>query len=193
MKTITTTCLLCFLLWSCNGKSKEKKTNESDSTTSTDSISKMNSNPGTAIDETSSTFLMKAANGGMAEVEITSIAQQKAVNQPIKDFAAMLYHDHSLLNDQVKSLAAQKNVTLPDTMSADKRSMVDDLKKQSGKNFDKAFIELMIKNHNAGIEMFGQAGNDAKDPDVSNLAKNAVPTLRAHLDSALALQKKYWK
>lgn len=71
--------------------------------------------------------------------------------------------------------------------------MINELKEQNGKDFDKAFIELMIKNHYAGIEMFGKAGSEAKDIDVSNLAKHAVPTLHAHLDSALALQKKYWK
>lgn len=188
MKTYIQFLALSIFFLSCSNSGKEEK-KDTDSVTETTINDKNNTM--TTVDEGSADFLRKVANSGMAEVEITAMAQQKAVNQPVKDLAAMLHHDHSMLNDQVKSLAAQKNIMLPDSMSSDKRDMINDLQKRSGRNFDKAFLDMMVKSHKTGIELFESTGTSVSDPDISNLAKNTLPTLRAHLDSATLLQKRY--
>ena len=69
------------------------------------------------------------------------MAQEKAQNADVKGFAMMLVQDHSAVNDQVKSMASQKNIALPDSISADKKQMIDDLKKQN-ENLQKQIDEL---------------------------------------------------
>src|SRR5690242_7282020 len=169
-----------------------------DSVDVADSINKarqdtaLNNNGTGVIDEESSSFLVKVANSGMAKVRMTEIAQQKATLPAVRDFAAMLHRDHSAVNEQVKSLAAQKNVALPDSVSDEKQKDIDRLNSKTGKNLDKEFIDMMVKNHEAGVNMFDKAQLDTKDPDVRALAGKTLPTLKMHLDSAKMIQKKYW-
>jgi putative membrane protein len=42
-----------------------------------------------------SKFMVKAANGGMMEVELGNLAKEKATNASVKEFAAMIVKDHS--------------------------------------------------------------------------------------------------
>ena len=142
----------------------------------------------TVIDEGSSAFLVITANSGMTEVDLAALATQKATSQKVKDFASMLVHDHSAVNDQVKVLAAQKNITLPATISEDKQKQIDDMKKKSGKTFDKAFIDAMVNGHEDGISRFEKALIDAKDPDINSFADKTLMKLRVHLDSAKTIQ-----
>jgi len=156
----------------------------------TNSTNRMDS--GAVVNEATRTFMTTIANSGMAEVQVASLAQDKAQNAAVKGFAAMLYHDHTAVNDQVKSMASQRNIALPDSMSADKKQMIDALKKKSGKDFDKEFISSMIKSHDAGIKLFENAATSDPDADVRNFAGQTLPKLREHRDSAMALQKKYF-
>ena len=177
------------LLGACNNSGNDT-VNTADSANRANQDSALNNNQ-VVIDENSSSFLTKVANAGMAEAEITSMARDKAVNQPVKDFAGMLYNDHSAVNAQVKSMAASKNVVLPDSISSEKRDQISDLNKKTGKNFDREFLSVMVKNHEASIDLFEKAMTEAKDADVRSFADKTLPTLRIHLDSARALQKKY--
>jgi putative membrane protein len=140
-------------------------------------------------DEESASFLVKAANMGMAEVELGKLASDKARNQKVKDFGAMMVSDHTNANNEVKSLAAQRNISLPDSVSDEKRKDKEDLAKKSGANFDKAFMEAMVDDHNNTIDLFEKASNNVKDNTVKAFIDNTLPKLRNHLDSAKAIQK----
>lgn len=143
------------------------------------------------IDEASSSFLVRVANGGMAEEVMASYAHEHAFYEDVKGFAAMLHHDHAAVNEMVKGLASRKNITLPATVSVDKQNEINSLQNKTGKYLDREFLNTMIKNHETGIDMFENAMLDAKDPDVRSFADKTLPTLRIHLDSARSLQKRY--
>jgi len=175
------------LLWVCFAACNNSKT---DKEVTTDTASQTNT---MANSTTAATFLSNVANAGMAEVEVTALAQQKAQNQEVKDLAAMLNHDHSALNDVVKGLASQKNVALPDSMSVDKRQMISDLDKKTGKDFDKAFIDAMITAHESSIASFEKIANEETDADVKNFASQTLPKLKEHRDKAADLQKKHFQ
>ena len=178
------------LVFSCNNTAddsveKADSTNEANA----DSTGKRN---GVATDEKSAEFLVRAANSGMAEVELAKIAQAKATLSDVKNFAAMLEKDHSAANSQVKSFASQRNVTLPDSISGDKRDMINDVQKRTGKDFDKEYLDHMIKSHNDGIDLFENTKSNATDVDIKNFADKTLPALRMHLDSAKAIRKRNW-
>ena len=59
----------------------------------------------------------------------------------------------------------------------------------TGKNFDKDFMNMMVKDHKATIDDFEKASKNTKDPDVKAWVDKTLPTLRMHLDSAKAIQK----
>lgn len=179
---------LPFLLLACNNEGK-------DSVEKADSANeaKMDSNSTTSqtlqTDEAASSFMVKAADGGMTEVRLGELAQQKATNQQVKDYGTMLIHDHSAANDKVKALAAQRNVTLPTAPGNEHQESIDKLAKRTGKDFDKAFIDAMVDDHEKDISMFKDASNKVNDADVKSFVDNTLPTLQMHLDHAKTIQK----
>lgn len=184
--------VIYFMLLACNNEAET--TNETTDTSTTTATTDPTPNTATSVvtDEKSSAFLMKAANSGIAEVQLAKLAQQKATLAAVKSFAAMLERDHSAANDQVKNLAGQRNVSLPASPSEDKQKMYTDMEKMTGKAFDKEYISMMVKSHNAGIDLFEDTKSNASDIDIKNFADKTLPTLKMHLDSAKAIQKRYW-
>lgn len=185
MKKIIPAAFIFLCMTACNNSSKE-------TVEKADSINKQNSTISGGPNISSAEFLVRVANSGMAEVEVTALAQQKAENQEVKDLATMLNHDHAALNDAVKSLAALKSIILPDSMTADKKQMITDLEKKSGKDFDAAFLTAMVSAHETSIASFEKTAAEETDMEVKSFAEQTLPKLREHRDKALALQKKYF-
>ncbi len=185
--------LVAFIIFtSCNNSANDSVEKADSANEAKNDNDTARNKSGVAIDEKSSSFLVRAANSGMAEVQLAKTAQQRATIQAVKNFAAMLERDHSNANSEVKNIAGQRNVTLPATISDDKQKMINDVEKMKGKDFDKDYISMMINSHKDGIDLFEDAKSNAADIDVKNFADKTLPTLRAHLDSARAIQKRYW-
>jgi putative membrane protein len=180
------TTVALFILTACNNESKDS-VEKADSTNKAHIDTAINENK-TVVDEESSTFLVKAANGGMTEVQLGEMGQKKATSQRVKDFSAMMVRDHSEANNKVKSLASQKNVVLPTAVSDENQKKIDGLSKKSGNNFDRDFMEAMVNDHQSTIDLFESAMKNTKDPDVNSFADKTLPTLKMHLDSAKSVR-----
>jgi putative membrane protein len=141
-----------------------------------------NNNGKVSSSETS--FMKNAAQGGMAEVELGQLAQQKASSSDVKDFGRRMVTDHSKAGDQLKALAAKKGVTLPEAVAGKDKSTSDKLSKLSGADFDKAYMNDMINDHETDVAEFQKAANNASDQDVRAFASSTLPTLQEHLKMA---------
>ena len=186
-KNIFFIAITLFITIACNNEEKKDSVEKADSANKANTDTAMGKNK-TVVDEESSSFLVKAADGGMTEVQLGELGQKKAVSQRVKDFSAMMVHDHSAANDKVKSLAAQKNVILPATIGGDSQKKIDGLSKKNGKDFDRDFMNAMVNNHQTTLGLFENAVKNAKDPDVNSFADKSLPTLRMHLDSAKSVR-----
>lgn len=135
-------------------------------------------------------FAVAAADGGMMEVQLGELAQKNAASAEVKKFGETMMTDHSKASEELKTLAAQKNITLPAMLSNEKQKKYDDLAKKKGAEFDKAYMSFMVDDHKEDISEFEEAAKEAKDPDVKAWAQGKVPTLKHHLEMAEALHKK---
>ncbi len=140
-------------------------------------------------DANTSAFLVDATNVGMAEVQLSRIAVERSTNAAVKDFANLMINDHTSANDQVMALAAKKNVTLPSDVSDENRKKSDDLMKKSGKDFDKEYVDIMVKDHEAAVNLFERASNNVSDAEVVSFINGILPKLKNHLESVKALKK----
>ncbi len=134
-----------------------------------------------------SAFYKHAAEGGMAEVELGSLAQQKSSNQSVKDFGAMMVKDHSAANEKLKAVAAAKNISLPTSPSVGQMATKTKLEVLSGDTFDKSYVKGMIKDHQEDIALFKKEAASGQDPDAKAYAIATLPTLRAHLKKIQAV------
>lgn len=184
----------------CNSSNKTNSTEAAmDSNSNKDSSSMMSSSTDTTatsmggtlkVDKDDADFAVKAANGGMAEVEMGKLAAQKATTQEIKDFGTKMVNDHSKANDKLKALAKQKNVTLPDSLGNDEKQKLADLRQKTGKDFDKAYVNEMVKDHDQDVDLFQKEASNSKDADMKAFAAGTLPTLKEHQAMIKAIDKK---
>ena len=132
-------------------------------------------------DSPDSSFIKNAAEGGMSEVELGQLAQQKATNPAVKEFGAMMVTDHTAANEKLKAVAAAKQVSLPDSPSLMQKASKKKLDMMSGDSFDKSYVKGMIDDHKADIKEFQKEATEGKDPEVKAFAVATLPTLKAHL------------
>lgn len=168
-------------------------TNRTDNKDSVEQAKDMNdmkdsSNAPMPIDDGDAKFAVKAADGGLMEVELGNLAQQKATNQRVKDFGAMMVRDHSKVNDNLRSMATARNISIPATMGEDKMKMVNDLREKNGADFDREYIDHMVSDHKDDVSLFEDMANNGKDEGLRSFASTTLPILRAHLDSAQNIQ-----
>ncbi len=135
------------------------------------------------------TFLKKAAEGGMAEVQMGQLAQQNGQSQQVKDFGQRMVTDHSKANDELKQVAQQENVTLPTSPSSHDQAEYNKLSKLHGEAFDKAYAKMMVSDHKKDISEFQREADSGDNPAAKNWASETLPTLKEHLQLAEKINK----
>lgn len=129
-------------------------------------------------------FMMKAAMGGMEEVQLGRLATQKAANNDVKQFGQRMVDDHSRANSELMTLAGQKGVTLPAALDQAHQDDVDRLTKLSGAAFDREYMTMMVKDHTEDVSEFDRESSSGSDADVKAWAGRTLPTLRQHWQMA---------
>jgi putative membrane protein len=129
-------------------------------------------------------FAVAAANGGMLEVELGKLAKNKAIAPKAIAFANMMVTDHTKANTELKALAGTKFITLPAILDSKKQKDYDDMSKMKREEFDKTYIDYMVKDHEEDIELFKKEAQEGKDAELKAFAAKHVPILELHLQMA---------
>ena len=185
--------LSAWLFQGCNGKTKSSSTTDStakqdvtavkDTSIKKDTSAKMS----VAADNEDVKFAAEAASGGLTEVALGKLAQQKGVDKRVKNFGGMMVMDHSKANNEFKLLANSKNITLSTAPNADDQKVIDEMSKKSGKDFDKAYVNDMVDDHKKDIKKFEEASKNCKDPDIRAFATKTLSVLNKHLEAISAI------
>lgn len=131
-------------------------------------------------------FLMEAARGGMMEVQVAQMAQQKASSDEVKEYARQLEQDHSKANDRLKAIAQERGVSLPSDM-AQHQTAISSLNNLSGEQFDHAFVRMQVTHHKKDLNQFRREVKNSMDSDLREFATSNLPTLEQHLQKAQTL------
>jgi putative membrane protein len=133
-------------------------------------------------------FAVKAAEDGMLEVQLGQLAVANATSAQVKQFAQSMVTDHSKANEELKSAAQQKNITLPTALSEKSQKKYNDIAEEKGADFDKAYIDYMVSDHKDAVDLFQKEADKGNDADLKAWASGKVPTLQHHLDMAQSTQ-----
>jgi putative membrane protein len=146
-------------------------------------------NAETTISMADTNFILAAAQGGMTEVKLGELAATNGMRDDVKNFGQMMVKDHTAINDDLKALAAQKGVTLPDSLDAKHQAMMDKLTALTGSEFDDAYIASMIKAHQKDAKAFKAEAAATQDADIKSFLDKSIPIVEAHLEHIKAMKK----
>jgi putative membrane protein len=123
-------------------------------------------------------FMKKAARGGMMEVAMGKLADQNGQSEDVKSFGKRMVTDHSKANEELKSIADKKGVKLPSKEPSEKWSS------------DKAYMNMMVKDHEKDLAEFQDEATNGSDTDVKKFAEDTAKVVQEHLDLAKQTQSK---
>ena len=135
-------------------------------------------------------FAIRAATGGMMEVVLGELAQQKATHPDVRSLAQTITNDHRAANKELIDIAGAKGVTLPTDMTSEQHQHHARLEGLSGAEFDRAYVQMMIDDHAQDIALFEAKANAVSSDAFRAFAQKTLPALRKHLDMARAAQQK---
>lgn len=136
-------------------------------------------------------FAVQAANGGIKDLKLGNYAIQNAYNPRVKQFGLMMIKNHTKSVENLNTLAASRNITLPTTTGKEASKDIADLTKKRGHEFDVAYINEMVDDQKKEVKEFEEASKEITDPGLKSFADNMLPVLNAQLDSAQAIANMY--
>ena len=132
-------------------------------------------------------FYKAAAEGGISEVELGQLVQEKSKSPAVRAFGAMMVKDHTAANEKLKAVAMTKGIDLPTGSSLTQKATKAKLEVLSGDTFDKSYIKGMVSDHKEDIEEFTKEARSGQDPQAKAYAAATLPTLKAHLTKIEAI------
>jgi putative membrane protein len=143
----------------------------------------------TTVSKADQDFAVNTAVAGMTEIQAGQLAEQKGMEKDVKEYGKMMVEDHTKAADKLKAIAMQKNLTLPATLTPEMQKNIDDLQAKSGKDFDKAYMDMMVSDHKKVISAFEDESKNGSDADIRSFADSTLHTLHHHLDEAEMCKK----
>jgi len=134
--------------------------------------------PGTPPDHD---FAAEANSGGMAEVKLGQLAQQKGQSDKVKAFGEKMAMDHGKAGSELKQAAHKSGIQLSRAMSLKDREVCQRLGKLEGAAFDKAYAETMVQDHENDVAAFEREAANGQDESIRDFARRTLPTLKEHL------------
>jgi putative membrane protein len=126
-------------------------------------------------------FVHKALEGGVAEVQLGQLAQEKSQSEDVKQFAQRMVQDHTQLGTQMQPVAKQLGVSQPKGPSKKDKQLMAKLQGLSGQQFDEEYIKVMVKAHREDLKDFKTEAEMTQDPNVKQAAQQGVTVISDHL------------
>jgi len=133
-------------------------------------------------------FIDTAAQTDMIEANLGQMAQESAASDQVKQYAQMLVADHTADYQQLKALAQQANLNVPNAIDGQNyKAMIAPFQKLKGAAFDKKYAQEMVAGHTKAIAAYRKEADSAENLMVKSYAASTEPVLEKHLSDAKSL------
>jgi len=133
-------------------------------------------------------FAAEAASGGMSEVKLGRLALQKGDSNAVKSFGERMITDRTKASDDLRQIAGEESIQLPEDMPKKEQALYDHLSKLQGVQFDRAYVQSMVKDHKKDVSAFEKETSSGSDPRLRDFANRTLPTLKDHLREAKEIE-----
>lgn len=136
------------------------------------------------LSDTDKKFVEDAYKGGLSAIALAEVAMTRTQDPSVKDFAKDMREDHSALNEALMQLAAREGLSLPKDMGENGRKEVETFSRMSGRDFDRAYIDYELKDHEGDLAQYSREVKEGSNPALKTIASRMVPKLEHHLSMA---------
>ncbi|NML22471.1 DUF4142 domain-containing protein [Pseudoflavitalea sp. G-6-1-2] len=176
------------ILSSC-GESAQRQSPESKERAEKQNEAKFN----TDTSEHNAQFVVNAASGNLAEIQLAELAVQKSPNAEIKEIAKMLVNDHTAALNDLKTIASRKNISIPAELTDAAKDQLQKLTNEKPTEFDKSWTSQLMEKHQQTISDYEAALGTVTDPDIQNWINIVLPKIRTHHDKLMAMNTRIKK
>jgi putative membrane protein len=134
-------------------------------------------------------FLHDATLDGMTEVALGKLAEEKASNPKVKQFAERMVEEYTASNRALVRVASDETIVVPKAIDAKHQQRVDRLAKLSGEEFDRAYIQDETKQRHQDLKEFTNASQGGHDPNLKSFATTTLASIEDHLNALKILSK----
>jgi putative membrane protein len=126
-------------------------------------------------------FIKDASEGSLAEINFAKLALEKSKDPNVRKFAEKMITDHQKLIEDMKPFAVKYDVKVSGTPVMD-HAKYQELKMKSGIDFDRAYVEAMVKDHNDDLKNFINEENTTADPDLKATVAKGEKVVLEHTE-----------
>lgn len=139
----------------------------------------INTNPTGVVPD--QVFVRGAATAGANEIAAAKVAQQKATDPAVRAYAAQMIQDHTDANAQLKAIVGTKGVSVGEAPDVAHAALVAKMSAMSGPEFDRAYMQQQVVDHEKTVALFDTETRNGVDPDIRSFAGTTLPILQHHL------------
>lgn len=136
-------------------------------------------------------FVVQAAWAGTAEIRLSQLAKDRAGTDEIRDFGQHMIHDHTEANQELRQLAMNKGTPVSEELDQEHQEAMDRLKGLRGAEFDRAYLDVMIRDHRKVIAEFERETQQGGDEALRQWAGKTLPKLQRHLEMAEDIARRH--
>jgi len=129
-------------------------------------------------------FTILAAQGGMAEVDLAKLAQQKSRDEAVAAFAKQMIEDHGKANEKLAQLAKQAGIPIPAELAPDQLEAKQKLSALDQGQFDAEYMRVQVTDHQKTLQLLLWVIASGENADFQRFGSDTVPTVLHHLELA---------
>jgi putative membrane protein len=145
-------------------------------------------NGATTVSTTDKDFIQAAIQAGMTEVKLGEMANLKGNRDEVREFGHLIVKEDATFNDDLKALAQQKGLTMPESLEPIHQAVVDQMTDLMGSQFDDAFIAAVTKQLTDLAKEFRAESAATKDADVKSVVDKSILVVNEHLKRIAAIK-----
>ena len=137
--------------------------------------------------EADQTFVEKAAQDSIAEIDLGELAKERAESEEVKQFAQRMIDDHGKANEQLEEIAKSKGAVIPTEAGEEHSKLRAELGELEGEAFDKKYMAAMAEDHQKAVDLFQKQAEEGQDPELKSFAEQTLPIIKEHLTMAQSM------
>ena len=137
--------------------------------------------------EADQTFVEKAAQDSIAEIDLGELAKERAESEEVKQFAQRMIDDHGKANEQLEEIAKSKGAVIPTEAGEEHSKLRAELGELEGEAFDQKYMAAMAEDHQKAVDLFQKQAEEGEDPELKSFAEQTLPIIKEHLTMAQSM------